>query len=487
MHKKLNKIICCVLAASIAATSMLCYGFTSFAEEEGTTAEQQQQQETTTLPPEEETTLSEEEAREEARQKLESQKEALEADLKAAEEKIASLSEASKVTEEYINALDAKIAVLNQQLTVLDSQVLAYQEDIDILQKDIDENQTQADALQAEVDRIQAILDELTERFNAKYDAYCVRMRAIYISGSFNLITALLTCKDLSGFLTRYEMIKAVSKSDAELLQSIQEQTEAILQQESDLNVKKAELEAIRSKLVIEQEDQKAKQDVLTETQEEIAQKKVILAQDRAESDELFAKLTAETGMYTEFRNEDKEITEAVEKEISDLIAGIITPDQVTEYTTKPRDEAEGESSSDIEVYNRSDAVLSMCYPVPGHTTISAGFPNYSNGSYHGGIDFPCPTGSKVVAAQKGVVLTVKRLNYSYGYYVMIYHGTDSQGRTIVTLYAHNSSILVSAGQTVYKGQQIASSGSTGNSTGPHCHFEIRADGTRINPKNYLT
>ncbi len=481
MQKKLNKLLCCLLAVSIASASMFCYNYYSFADEETPAS----QEETTAAS--EETTLSEEEAREQARQMLEAQKATLEADLKAAEEMIASLSEASKNTEDYINALDTKIGVLNQQLTVLDEQVIAYQEDIDILQKNIDENQTQADELQSEVDRVQGILNDLNEKFKIKYEAYCIRMRAIYISGSYNLLTALLTSEDISGFLTRYEMIKAVSKSDAELLEDIQDQTNEILLQESDLSEKKQTLDGIRETLTAEQTEQQAKQDALTATQEEIASKKIILAQDRAESDELFAKLTAENGMYTEFRNEDKEITEAVEKEISDLIAGIITPDQVTEYTTKPRDGVTAESSSDIEVYSNSDAVLSMCYPVPGHTTISAGFPNYSNGSYHGGIDFPCPTGTKVVAAQKGVVLTVKRLSYSYGYYVMIYHGTDSLGRTIVTLYAHNSSILVSAGQTVYKGQQIASSGSTGNSTGPHCHFEIRADGTRINPKNYLT
>ena len=90
-------------------------------------------------------------------------------------------------------------------------------------------------------------------------------------------------------------------------------------------------------------------------------------------------------------------------------------------------------------------------------------------------------------AALSGVVITVKRLDYSYGYYVMIYHGTDAQGRSVVTLYAHNSRILVSPGQTVKKGEAIAKSGSTGNSTGPHSHFEVRLNGSRVNPKNYLS
>ena len=337
------------------------------------------------------------------------------------------------------------------------------------------------------MDKVQAELDDLNEKFMAKYDAYCLRMRAIYISGNYNLLTALLTCSDISSFLTRYEMIKAVSKSDAQLLQEIQEQTEQILARESDLNEKKTALDAMNMTLLSQQNELKYKQDSLTQAQENIASKKITLAQDKAESDQLFAQLTAETGMYTEYRNEDQALTDAAEQQIEDLMNGIISPDEVSDFTTGDRDEKPTVIYNDTDVYNRSDGVYNMTYPVPGHYTVSAGFPNYSNGSYHGGIDFPCPTGTKVVAAQKGVVAGVKRLDYSYGYYVLIYHGTDANGDKVFTLYAHNSEILVSPGDSVYKGQQIAKSGSTGNSTGPHCHFEIRVGGTRINPKNYLS
>ena len=180
-----------------------------------------------------------------------------------------------------------------------------------------------------------------------------------------------------------------------------------------------------------------------------------------------------------------------MESEIDALISGLKNADEVTtlsnkdkEHTTSKNNTAGGKAQG---VYSHSDAALNMTYPVPGHYTVSAGFPNYSSGKYHGGLDFPCGVGSKVVAAQSGVVITVKRLDYSYGYYVMIYHGTDSHGRSVVTLYAHNSSILVGTGQTVKKGQQIAKSGSTGNSTGPHSHFEIRLNGTRVNPTYYLS
>ena len=84
-------------------------------------------------------------------------------------------------------------------------------------------------------------------------------------------------------------------------------------------------------------------------------------------------------------------------------------------------------------------------------------------------------------AADDGVVITVKALNYSYGHYIIISHGNGMQ-----TLYAHNSSLLVSVGQNVKKGDVIAYSGSTGNSTGPHCHFEVRINGKQVNPMNYL-
>lgn len=114
-------------------------------------------------------------------------------------------------------------------------------------------------------------------------------------------------------------------------------------------------------------------------------------------------------------------------------------------------------------------------------TTISAGYPYYSDGSYHGGIDFPVPMGSNVFAADDGVVSTVRMLDYSYGYYIIINHGNG-----LSTLYGHNSKLLVEEGQTVHKGDIIALSGSTGNSTGPHCHFEVRLSGNRVNPWSYL-
>lgn len=114
-------------------------------------------------------------------------------------------------------------------------------------------------------------------------------------------------------------------------------------------------------------------------------------------------------------------------------------------------------------------------------THISAGFPYYDNGSYHGGVDFPVPVGSPIYATYDGTVATVRKRTDSYGYYIIIDHGNG-----LSTLYAHNSELLVEEGQLVKQGETIALSGSTGNSTGPHCHFEVRSYGNRVDPMQYL-
>ncbi|MDE6863268.1 MAG: peptidoglycan DD-metalloendopeptidase family protein [Eubacterium sp.] len=438
---------------------------------------------------EESTTELDEEARHEAQLMLEKQQKELEDNIKNAEEKLAELEKDSKVTEEYIDTLDQKIGYINERLTMLENENQQIQGDINKLKPEIEENEKVLKELSEQVDKAQAELKKLEDKFQSVYDAYCMRLRVMYISGDYNILTALITCKDVSSFFTRYEMIKSVSKSDTELLKEVNDKTKEIVTKKDGLDEKLREYTNIKSKYDEQKASLVAKQKKIESNSEEIAAQKISLATDRAESDSLLAKLTAQNQQYTEFRNEDSALVEAVEKEIQDLIAGIKSPDEVTTAvkSDKPSDNTNNIQGGKSDVYSNSDAVLNMTYPVPGYYGVSAGFPNYSSGKYHGGIDFPCPTGSSVVAAQDGIVITVKRLDYSYGYYVMIYHGTDSKGRSVVTLYAHNSSILVSAGDSVKRGQQIAKSGSTGNSTGPHCHFELRFNGAKVNPPHYLS
>ena len=472
-----TKLLSALLAAVIALTAVLPAAV--FAEESTKETESSSEQSTTQV---------DEKAKEEAQKTLEQQQKELEENLKNAEEKLTALEKESKLTSEYVDTLDQKIGYINEQLTILENENTAIQAEIDKLKPEIEGNQKILDKLSKEVDVAQKELQKLEDKFKSVYEAYCMRLRVMYISGDYNVLTALLTCKDISSFLTRYEMIKSVSKSDTELLQEVNEKTKEIVTKKDGLDEKLREYTNIKSKFDEQQKSLEEKQKKIESNSETIARKKASLATDRAESDSLLAQLTAQNQQYTEFRNEDAALKEAVEKEIQALISGLNSADEVTSaYIGDHSYSGINISGGKSDVYSNSDAVLNMVYPVPGYYGVSAGFPNYSSGQYHGGIDFPCPTGSKVVAAQDGIVMTVKRLDYSYGYYVMIYHGTDAKGRSVVTLYAHNSSIIVSAGDSVKRGQQIALSGSTGNSTGPHCHFEIRFNGEKVNPTHYLS
>ena len=120
-------------------------------------------------------------------------------------------------------------------------------------------------------------------------------------------------------------------------------------------------------------------------------------------------------------------------------------------------------------------------WPVRGTITSRYGWRTlFGVSNFHGGLDIAVRTGTSVKAADGGKVIT-SAWHSSYGYYIIIDHENGKQ-----TYYAHNSKLLVRVGERVYQGQVIAKSGSTGNTTGPHCHFEVRVNGQRVNPRNYL-
>lgn len=425
---------------------------------------------------------------EEAQALLEAQKLELQKKLKESEKKLAQFEESAKTTAEYIEALDEKIGYLNEELNILDSEMKTAQGKVDKLDKQISTLEKELKEVRDNYKKATGELTDLESKYESTFNAYCLRLRAMYISGSDSILVALITSHDLSQLFSRYEMIKAVAKSDTTLLNEVNTRMAEVTEQKAVIEDAKAKLEEDATKLGSKRAELKKERDKVENAQEKIAQKKIVIAQDRAQSDELYAKYAQETQMYSEFKYEDEQLIEQVDNEINDLLNGLISPDEVT---TAVAGDTEHKTNSVITntsaLYSNSNAVLNMTYPAPGHYGVSQTYGHYRNGKAHTGIDYPYPVGSKVVAAQKGIVVKVRRLNYSYGYYIMIYHGTDAKGRKVVTLYAHNSAILVNVGQTVEKGQQIAKGGSTGNSTGPHCHFELILDGAKVNPKNYLS
>lgn len=232
--------------------------------------------------------------------------------------------------------------------------------------------------------------------------------------------------------------------------------------------------------------------------QNSLDKKKTSLSGDRAEANVLLKKLGDDTGYYTEFLEDNREelakIDEAIEEAANKYKDHL--PTTTTTTTTKPHSTGGGQQNTTTTTTKKDDdgSYISLTYPVPSQKQITCGWYDYQG---HTGADFRCATGSSVVAAESGIVIVSKDLTNSdgsyrsYGRYIVIMHDkTTSSGQPVYTLYAHNSERLVSEGQYVKKGQQIAKSGSTGNSTGPHCHFEVRVGGSTqryaVDPAKYL-
>ena len=141
--------------------------------------------------------------------------------------------------------------------------------------------------------------------------------------------------------------------------------------------------------------------------------------------------------------------------------------------------------SSQSVVSEDSQVISSGSWPVPGYSRISSPYgyrihPIFNTKKMHTGIDIPAPTGTPAVSIDQGKVI-FSGTKGGYGKTIMIQHDDGK-----VTLYAHNSELIVSVGQRVQKGQVVSKIGSTGNSTGPHLHFEVRINGKHVNPVPYI-
>ena len=389
-------------------------------------------------------------AQAESNAQLQSKKDKIQSRINDAQDKLDKLSKEKSETEEYLNVLVSKIDLLQDKIDTLEGEKSALQKEINAIQEKIKSTENELIENQKQIDKKQKEFDE-------NYELYCQRLRAMYVSGSASTLEVLLTCPDMSAMLTRSQMIKSVSQQDSQQLNELMTIMEEIEAQKQELEIKRNELNEDKSNL---EEDKKSLQARI----DEIDSSKSELDKQAAQANALMRKLSAQTG-------ECKELIETNREELEQVEADIRRAQQQATNNHPGGGSIPGSNG------NGSGKLM---YPTSSRT-ITAGFPNYSSGRPHGGIDFDVPSGSNVCAAASGTVILVKYLNYSYGYHVMIDHGNG-----LATLYAHNSAIYVSVGQQVSAGQVIASSGSTGNSTGPHCHFEVRVNGNQVNPLNYL-
>lgn len=428
----------------------------------------------------------------------------LEQQLKEVDKKLDDLSEQSKDTEEYINTLDEKIRYMKNQLTLAEEGIESSKDKIDSLEKEYESNENKITELEASIKTLTAQTAELQKNFDDSLVKYYQRIRAMYVSGNMTVLEALLTSDDVSTLLTRLEMIRRVSQNDKSLLETLQTQGEKLMSTKDDLSSQKTSLEVTQTTLEQTQKTLTSTIDSYEDQQVEYADKKQDYESQKSEADSLLLQLQQDTKNYSEFRHEDQEELDEINRQIEEAAEKYQQQMQQSTTTTTTTEKHESGGSSGNTKPNTtkptttkpSSNKLSMTYPVPSQTRITTA---YGSAGYagHTGVDFACASGSKVVAAESGTVIISKDLKNSdgsyrsYGRYIVIAHDKkDSAGNYVYTLYAHNSSRVVSEGQYVKKGQLIAYSGSTGNSSGPHCHFEVRTPSAAyddcVNPTYYL-
>ena len=300
-------------------------------------------------------------------------------------------------------------------------------------------------------------LAEAQEAETSQYELYCKRVRAMEENGSYTYLDILFNCTSLGELLGAMDDISEIMDADRRLYEkytAAREETERVKAEYedtlTDLGDKQDELEAEKARLEAEIEEAT---DLINDLEADIEAAQAEYAANEAAEQALNAQMDAIAAQI------------AAEEEAARQEAA----QNGTDYT--------GPGST---------ATGSYTWPCPSCTYITSGYGNrihpiFGTERWHSGIDIGAAAGATVIAADSGTV-SVATYSSSYGNYVMIYHSNGTY-----TLYAHMSSLAVTAGQSVTKGDTIGYVGSTGWSTGPHLHFEIRNSGGTIDPTQFFS
>lgn len=299
-------------------------------------------------------------------------------------------------------------------------------------------------------------LAEAQKRLEGRESVFYKRVRDIYINGRLSYLDVVIGSKDFSDFANRLEVLKRIIDSDITLINEIKKER-------AEIEAHKQKLEADRAKLVELEKAALAKQ---AEIEQKKAERNVVLQKaqnDRATAMQAIEELNASSAQVSAMLKE---------RQAARAAAAAAAAAAATQSSG-------GQGASD----NWVQGTGQLGWPVSGEITSPYGYrvhPIWGTTIYHSGIDIGVDEGTPVHAADGGVVVWSGWMG-GYGYAVVIDHGNG-----LSTLYGHNSELAVDEGQSVAKGQVISYAGSTGNSTGPHVHFEVRVNGDPVDPMGYL-
>lgn len=357
-----------------------------------------------------------------------------------------------------LDALRSKTADAEAYQATLVEQIQNYQESIDLARARIDELNDSISALEDEIEKADAEYADTLEQLK-------VRLSALYkAGGDLTTLQILLDSTSLYDFSIRSEAMESVTRHDKQLMEQIKEYMLLTQEQRDELKVQKEELADQKKDLESKQADLQVMEEenarLIEELQIQSAEAEDLIAENEAESAEYLSQLETLIDQRSEqAAREEEERQQALQNQ-----------------QNQSGGSSGSGSNNDSSVLNTGS--LSFSWPLAGYGYES--ITQYYGNNGHRGLDIGIPYGTPIYASESGQVISAE-YHWSWGNNVLIWHND-----TYSTRYAHCSSLAVSAGEYVQKGQVIGYAGSTGNSTGNHLHFEVYQNGDRVNPSNFV-
>ena len=357
---------------------------------------------------------------------------------------IADLENQQAAVLEQKAALDEQNELTRQEIELINEQIALYEKLIETKEVEL------ADAMEAE---------------RAQMEAYRAHMRAMEENGVISYIEILFQAKSFSDLFSRIDDISDIMEADKRL------EDECIAARENVQRVK------------AEYEETQAEYEA---TKVELLAKKAQLEADIEAAFKLIAALDEDIEAYMKEYTENEQAEAEFQAQIDELMAQLQRQEEEQRRLQQQQQQNNNSGSSGTTTTVVTPAVGNFIWPYPQNNYVSSGYGNrfhpiFQENRFHYGVDIGGTAGQQIVAIAAGTV-SVATYNSSYGNYVMVSHGNGT-----ASLYAHMESLAVSAGDTVTQGQTVGYCGSTGWSTGPHLHFEIRVNGSTTDPLAYYS
>ncbi|MCM1544538.1 MAG: peptidoglycan DD-metalloendopeptidase family protein [Ruminococcus sp.] len=426
------------------------------------------------------------------RQELEDEVNRLNDEIKKNKQQLDDLANKKESQQEYLNTLKTQISNVEKKVDNLETQIKSIDNEIDEFDKQLKKLDTEITVIKDEINVANKQITETKNNISDSEDLLAAKLRAYYINGKDSTLKILMGSDSLAGFLTSLEMMKRMSEDDKKVINDFKDQVIKLNKAKSDLEEKQTSLVDKQSSVEETKAKSVAKKKELTAKQAEYDKSVTQLEHDYAKVEKYIADLDKNSAVYTAYVKNLEAEKAAADREIDELIKSYQATTTQASNNSSPTLPASNGDPSQTGGNNAAGPSYAgsgtWSWPLGGASCyISSGYGNrsasISGWSFHGGIDITGGGiyGKPVYASRAGTVIAAVWGSTGYGRYVIIDHG---DGYT--TVYGHCSSLVVSQGQSVTKGQHIANVGSTGNSTGPHLHFEVRQNGSKQNPLNYV-